>query len=154
MPVPVPVPVPTIICTVLYRVSTCKCRGTDYNVQECGSWVRIPSRCLALGVGRCSKKLSRASCLYWRHEVQATFLSGALPFRKARMTCFCSLAACLIMLLKGQSSSSACATCGRAVALEVRTAEPGGANPRILQQELCCTSSRPARYTRIVVGVS
>jgi hypothetical protein len=28
------------------------------NVRECGSWVRIPSRCWALGVGRCSKKLS------------------------------------------------------------------------------------------------
>jgi len=27
------------------------------------------------GVGRCSKKLFRASCLCWRHEVQATFLS-------------------------------------------------------------------------------
>jgi hypothetical protein len=41
-----------LYCTVLYRVSTCKCRGTDYNVRECGSWVRIPSRCLALDVAQ------------------------------------------------------------------------------------------------------
>jgi hypothetical protein len=60
------------------------------------------------GLGRCSKKLSRTSCLYWRHEVQATILSAVSPritqkvgddkpgshhtgsrlFRKARMTCF------------------------------------------------------------------
>jgi hypothetical protein len=51
-------PEPTIISTTNCTVSSVDVQVPWANVRECGSWVRIPSRCWALGVGRCSKKLS------------------------------------------------------------------------------------------------